>query len=49
MPKRKKPPLDDKVQYARFLETAEAVQAEDAKERLEKACGKILKPKQKRS
>jgi hypothetical protein len=35
----------DKVQYARFLETATAVQGEDAKEKFEKACGKILKAK----
>jgi len=43
MPKRKKPKLSDKVQYARFLETAKAVQEEGAEERFEKVCEKILK------
>lgn len=46
MPKRKKPKLSDEEQYARFLETAKAVEAEDAKERFEKACEKILKKKE---
>jgi hypothetical protein len=44
---KKKPKMSDKEQYARFLETAEAVQEEGAEERFKKAVGKILKPKQK--
>lgn len=42
---KKKPKMSDKEQYARFLETAKSVQAEDAKERFEKATEKILKKK----
>ena len=45
MGRKKKPKPDDPEQSARFLETAKAVQAEDAKERFEKAISKILKPK----
>jgi hypothetical protein len=45
MPKRKKPKMSDKEQYARFLETAKAVQEEGAEERFEKLCEKILKKK----
>ncbi len=47
MPKRKRPKLSEKEQYARFLETAKAAQEEGAEERFEKACSKILKKKQK--
>lgn len=47
MPKRKKPKLTDKEQYALFLETAKTVQEEGAEERFEKACEKILKAKPK--
>ncbi|HVN97965.1 MAG TPA: hypothetical protein VMT62_16165 [Syntrophorhabdaceae bacterium] len=47
MPKRKKPKLSAKKQHALFLETAKAVQAEDAGERFEKACAKILKREKK--
>jgi hypothetical protein len=43
MPRKKKPKPDDQEQSARFLETAKAVQAEDAKARFEEACEKILK------
>jgi len=42
---RKKVKPDDKEQSARFLETAKAVQAEDAEERFEKAMEKVLKAK----
>jgi hypothetical protein len=45
MPKRKKPKLTDQEQYALFLETAKAVEAEDAKEKFEETCEKILKVK----
>jgi hypothetical protein len=45
MPRKKKPKPDDQEQSARFLETAKAVQSEDAKERFEKTCIKILKKK----
>jgi hypothetical protein len=45
MPKRKKPKMSDKEQYALFLETAKAVQEEGAEERFEKLCEKILKKK----
>lgn len=44
MPKRKRPKLSEKEQYARFLETAKAAQEEGAEERFEKACDKIFKP-----
>lgn len=44
---KKKAKLDDKEQSVRFLETAKAVQAEDAEERFEKATEKILKTKRK--
>ncbi len=43
--KKKTAKPDNKEQSARFLETAEAVQAEDAEERFERATAKILKPK----
>jgi hypothetical protein len=45
MPKRKEPKMSDQEQYARFLETAKAVQEEGAEERFKKACDKILKPR----
>ena len=44
---KKKAKPDDKEQSARFLETAKAVQAEDAVERFERAMEKVLKPKPK--
>ena len=43
--KKKATKPDNKEQSARFLETAKTVQAEDAKERFEKATEKILKAK----
>ena len=49
MPKRKRPKLSDKEQHARFVETAKAVQEDGAEKRFEKACEKVLKPKQKKS
>jgi hypothetical protein len=45
MAEKKKFKPNDKEQSARFLETAKAVQAEDAKEKFEKATGRILKLK----
>jgi uncharacterized protein YdeI (YjbR/CyaY-like superfamily) len=45
MPKRKRPKLTNKEQYARFVETAKAVQEDGAEKRFEKACEKILKTK----
>jgi hypothetical protein len=45
MAEKKKLKPDDKEQSARFLETAKAVQAEDAEERFEKAMEKVLKAK----
>lgn len=45
MRRRKKVESQDKDQSARFLETAKAIQTEDAKERFEKTCEKILKKK----
>ena len=45
MGRKKKPKPDDQEQSARFLETATAAQAEDAKERFEKVTEKILKKK----
>lgn len=47
MPKRKRPKLSNKEQYARFLETAKAVQEDGAGERFKKVVEKILKPKKK--
>ncbi len=45
MGRKKKAKPDDEEQSARFLETAKNVQAEDAKERFEKASAKILRTK----
>lgn len=49
MPKKKKVKPDDQEQSARFLETAKAVQTEDAKEKFEETWGKILKTKRGKS
>ena len=48
MGRKKKPKPDDPEEYARFLEIAKAVQDEGAEERFEKACEKLLKPKNKK-
>jgi hypothetical protein len=43
----KKQEYDDPEQSARFIETAERIQAEDAEERFEEAVKRILAPKRK--
>ena len=43
MGRKKKPEKDDKEQSAKFLKTAKEIQTEDAKEKFEEACGKVLK------
>ncbi len=45
MGRKKKRKPDSEEQSARFLETAKAVQSEDAKEKFERATKKILKKK----
>lgn len=45
MPRKKIPKPDDKEQSARFIETAEQVQINDAKEVFEKVIEKIVKKK----
>ena len=47
--RKKKPVPDDPEQSARFLETAKAVQAEDAEEKFEKALEKVLKVKRRKA
>ena len=46
MGRKKKVEPDDPERSARFIETAERIQAEDAEERFEEAIRKILPPKQ---
>lgn len=43
--KKKNVKPDDKEESTRFLKKAEEIQADDGKERFEKACGVILKKK----
>ncbi len=47
MGRKKKPRPDDPEQYARFVETAKKIEADDAKERFEEAMKRILSAKQK--
>ena len=43
MGRRKKPEPNDKKQSAKFLKTAKEVQADNAKEKFESACSKVLR------
>ena len=45
MGRKKKPIRDDPERYARFVELAERIQADDAEERFEEAMKKIAKAK----
>jgi hypothetical protein len=47
MGRKKKPKIDNPEQYARFVETAERIQDEDADEKFEEAMKRILRAKQK--
>lgn len=48
MGKKKKPKPDDPEQFARFVEVAEKIKADDADERFEEAFGKIIHAKPKK-
>lgn len=43
--RKKRPEPDDKEQFARFIETAEQIQSDNATEVFEEALGKIVKKK----
>ena len=43
MGRKKKPEKDDKEQSAKFMKTAKETQSEDAKEKFERACSKIIR------
>lgn len=45
MPRKSKPPPDDKEQFARFIEAAKLIENPDATTAFEKALGKIIKKK----
>jgi hypothetical protein len=45
MEKKKQPEPDNKEQSDRFVEIAQQIKADDDKDRFEKACTKIVKPK----
>jgi len=49
MGRKKKPPSDDPERSARFIETAERIQAEDAEERFEEAMKRIAKAVRKKA
>lgn len=47
MGRKKKPEPDNKEQSARFIEMGKKILADDAEEKFEEACSKILKAKKK--